>query len=93
MSDKGMSLRGAVTFAILMGAPYVAQKDPGYVMEKLRECERSVVPETLLDSGNLAKFYLYREMFQGNDLVDWDTRRDLHDLPIAEVARRNRGES
>lgn len=92
MSNKGMSLRGAIVFAILMGAPNMEHKDPGYVMEKLRGCG-SVVPETLLDSGNLAKFYLYREMFRGNDLVDWDTRRDLHDLPIAEVAKRNRGES
>jgi len=90
MSDKGMSLRGAVVFALLMGAD-VMSKDPIYVMEKLRACEVSVVPETVLDSGNLGKFRQYKDQWEGYGPVDWDTRRDLHDLPIAEVAKRNRG--
>lgn len=90
MSERGMTLRGAVVFAILMGAD-VMNMDPGYILEKLRGCELSGVPECLLDSGNLAKFNEYSKRWEGYGPVDWDAQRDLQ-LPMNEVAKRNKGE-
>ena len=90
MSEKGMTLRGAITFAILASSMDVMDMDPGYVMEKVRSCELSGVPETILDSDRRAKFYEYAKHWKGYGPVDWDTKRDLH-APMVEVARRNRG--
>lgn len=67
-----MNIRQAVTFAILMeNNEGILGKHPNYLKEKLESCQM-VVPEVLLDSGNMVKFKAYAEKYS----FDWDGERD-----------------
>ncbi len=74
-----MNIRQAVTLIILMeGNGGIVGKHPSYLLEKLKGCQRRVVPEQLLDPGNMAKFKRYAEKYDFN----WDSKRDFYDVPM-----------
>ena len=74
-----MNIRQAVAFAILMqGGGGILDKHPSYLLEKLKSCQGRVVPEGLLDSGNMAKFRAYAEKYD----FDWNSKRDYWDVPM-----------
>ena len=67
-----MNIRQAVVFSILMSNNEgILGKHPNYLKEKLESCQM-VVPEVILDSGNMAKFKAYAEKYG----FDWNSERD-----------------
>ena len=67
-----MNLRQIVTLCILMeNNEGIIGKHSSYVLEKLKSCQM-VVPEVILDSGNMAKFRAYAEKYG----FDWNGERD-----------------
>ena len=51
--------------------------DPNYIFEKLRDLERTNVPEQFLDDINMQQFRHYAERFK----MDWDSKRDYNYMP------------
>jgi len=74
-----MNIRQAVVFAILMqNQEGILGKAPTYLFEKLKACEKMMIPECLLDSDNLAIFVEYNDKW---GKYNWDKETDLQ-IPL-----------
>lgn len=51
--------------------------DPTYIFEKIKDLERTNVPEQFLDAANMYHFRLYAERFK----LDWNSSRDYNHMP------------
>lgn len=69
------TIRHMVTLIIMCGGVDVS--GPNYVLEKIRDLQRTSVPEQFLDDENLCQFRLYAERHG----LDWNSQRDYMKLP------------
>ena len=73
-----MKLKSAVVFSILMeGGGGILSKSPGYIMEKLRDCESMSEREylaALLDINNQAKLREWEEKWEWAE--KWEEKND-----------------
>jgi len=66
--DSGITLKGAVIFAILMeGDGGILNKSPSYIKEKLRICQTMNTNdlESILDVSNQMKLHKWEQIWKG----------------------------
>lgn len=68
------TIRHMVTLIIMCGDNV---PEPSYVMEKIKDLQRTNVPEQFLDDLNMQKFRHYAERFG----MDWKSQRDYSFVP------------
>ena len=68
------TLRHMVTLILLCGRGI---PKPSYVLEKIKDLQRTNVPEQFLDDDNMYHFRVYAEKCG----FDWNSQRDYSDLP------------
>ena len=67
------TIRHMVTLIIMCdGMP-----EPNYIWEKIKDLQRTNVPEQFLDDGNMKRFRSYALRYG----FDWNSQRDYSDLP------------
>lgn len=71
------TIRHMVTLIIMCSGEARDLMSPSYVLEKIKDLQRTNVPEQFLDDINMQKFRNYASVFG----MDWNSQRDYSDLP------------
>ena len=66
-----------VTLILLCGGRVHLIPEPDYILEKIRDLQRTNVPEQFLDDVNMESFRKYAGIFG----IDWNSERDYNKLP------------